>query len=214
MYHLKATIGVLLTISSQSAIAGIAYNNFGPGDSFDPIFNHYMSTGPNDEFGNISLRPGEQFVSLATGDVSSLRIVISNSSGNPEATLRLHADSGSNTIGAQVGAEFTFAVQGSLQTGGVVNMLDVSAAGWSLVSGQTYWLTAQAGPGSVQVWAQNSIGDRSGWHDDALGSDATIHNYVAPGNIPHGVFSIEVIPAPASLTLLSIACIASTRRRR
>lgn len=209
MKNLMMTV-VALTLSAGSAASGaVAYDNFGPGDSYDTGYAHYIVQATTTDFGGISLRHGQQFTSGATGDADTFKFVMGLYEGTPSVTLRLYTDSGSDTIGTQIGTGFTGAF-----TSDAITVFDISAAGWSLTSGEKYWVTAQAAVNSVITWNGNNINDNSGATDAALGSNATSHNYSPAGGPPLGVFAIEVVPAPASVALLGLGGLMAVRRRR
>lgn len=205
MKRVKMTaIGVGM-LTSSAAWGAVAYNNFGAGDAYNVSTSHYAVQGPTVDFGALTMWHAQQFVSGATGTAETFKFAISNYEGDPQAIVRLYSDSGTDTLGTQIGDEVTFAVLSAFFNPSV-SSIDVSGAGWELVSGQKYWLGLRAGPASVQVWHYNTTSDVGLTYLSAFGGQYS--------PLPLGVFSLEVVPAPASAVLLGFGGLVAARRRR
>jgi len=190
--HLVVRLGaaVALVGASVAANAQVAYNNFGSGDSFDPVGNWSVDS-------NQSLMM--PFISATTGNVSLVTVALFI---NANYTASLELDNNGSNPGTVL-ESWTFSGTGAAQalTG------DGSA---SLVAGDNYWLEIDPATANDQgAWNRNSIGATGTF----LFSSGGIWY---PDTDTLSVFRVETVAAPEPFTLsaLGVGLLALARRRR
>jgi hypothetical protein len=181
------TVIGLIALSPAPAAAGVIYNNFGPGDSYNTILGHIV--GP-DGFGS-DFAIGERFVAGVTDRAVFLTVAIGNVEGNSAVQFQLWTD-----VGGLPGSLLTtFDFNATAPFGsGPPPVTAVSDDRPLLTAGVNYWLVATS-PG-LNAWNFNSIGD-VGLHGVSFDGGATFVTF----DDTHGVFRIEPVPEPISIVL-------------
>jgi hypothetical protein len=201
--------------SARLATAYDAYNNFGPGDTYDPTTGWSVTGGDYAPF--IPHIQGSRFTSAATGILAVIRISLHNSFHDPpgfnQVDVRLYEADLAGNIGP-IMAAFT---RGGLPPFGgseapeTISSFDPDVV---LTTGKRYWITVAPGDHSTDaVWNWNSLGmgDR---HANSSDFGAT-YSYT---DARVGAMRIELIsiPEPATLSVLflGIAVMACRNRRK
>ncbi len=199
----------------NSALAFDAYNNFGPGDTYDTTTGWAVTGGDYAPF--IPHIQGSRFTSEATGILAVIRISLHNSFHMPpgfnQVDVRLYEADLAGDIGP-IMAAFT---RGGLPTFGgseapeTISSFDPAVV---LTTGKQYWIVVAPGDHSTDaVWNWNSLG-LSDRHANSIDSGAT-YMY---SDARVGAMRIEVIsiPEPATLVTLAIGIVglALCRQRR
>ena len=198
-------IGLGLAAASLSS-AQVFVNTFGGGDTYNTGSGATISGlgGPiASEFVQ-----GFQFSSANTGSIGQMVIAMGHIVGTPQVTMRLYADN-SNTLGSQVGSDYTTTVNsGSFGGGTEVITRDVSGAGWTVTAGQNYWLMAQSANDAWLAWNLST--------DGGTYTRASINNGGAPSYFNDSGLAVrlEAVPEPASMIALGAGLLAVARRRR
>lgn len=145
-----ATAAMLLFLPA-TARAGIIYNNFGAGDTYDQIIGHLIGFDGNDTW-----TQGDQFTAATSGKLSSITVAMGTFSGATNVTLELRSDA----AGLPDGLIESFTVPVSALFGADVPITVNSALNPNLVGGTKYWLVASdADPNALVAWNFNTTGD-------------------------------------------------------
>jgi len=137
MKRMIMAVGVLGLASAAGA--DVAFNNFGPGDTFTG--NGWAIWGPQR---NPYFTQAFRFVSGASGQVTTLTVAMNHLGGENNYVFEVHADS-SNQPGANVG---TLGQLAGYTSGSSPVQLQANA-GVTLASGTAYWLVGR-GTGDAQ----------------------------------------------------------------
>lgn len=193
--HKLSTIAILLTLGG-AAHGAVIYSNFAPNNGYNTVVGHLILQDPE-----IYFPQGERFVAGVTGQALTLDIAMGHVSGNTAVDMGMFFDVGGSIFG-QLGSLVPVTTQpGSFTSQSGYQSIDVSAAGWNVVSGQTYWLVAFPTFNSNHGWNFNSMGV-SGIHYAG-------GNY-NPSNT-QGAFRLSSVPEPG--TVFGIAFCASVLSR-
>lgn len=197
-YFLKGTTLIATMAVCSAALAQIAYNNFGPGDTF--IGSDGWSIGGSGEQG-IAL----QFDSLATGMLVEIRFASFYLTGSSDLQIQLREDS-SNEVGAVIK---TWNITKTDGLPGTITALTSSDPSIVLTTGTTYWLGMSTNPGGHHGWNLNDQGDTGRLAFNFSGGS---WNYTDPEFF--SAFDVTVVPEPASMIALGIGVAALVARRR
>lgn len=195
--------GAVAAVALSSAQSFV--NTFGSGDSYFTGSGSTIS-GLGSAVG-VKFVQGFQFTAGNSGSVSQMVVAMGHVTGTPQVTMRLYSDSG-NTLGSQIGSDYTTSINAnSFGTGNEIITRDVSAAGWSMTSGQNYWLLAQSPNDAWLAWNDSN---------SSSGLKVLISNDGAPGysNGTHMAVRLEAVPEPASMIALGAGLLAVARARR
>lgn len=200
-------LGFGLAMASLSS-AQVYIDTFGSGGIYDGQAGATIA-GIDSPAGN-ELVQGFQFQAMESGPVRQMVLAMGHFQGTPEVTMRLFTDNGSNELGTQVGSPFTTAVNAnSLGMGTEVITRNVTSAGWTVTSGQKYWLHAQAANDGLLAW--NFAGDEIlYWNVFILNGGTPLYS---DENLAMAV-RLEAVPEPASMIALGAGLLAVARRRR
>ncbi len=196
------TVSALLVLAA-AANAEIAFNNFGPGDTYN-VAQGWRLEGDGSVFEDFV--QGDQFTSAATGAVTRISLAAGLTVGPNVLTITLYADNGMDFVGTQLGQWTLNDALGNQFEPNPPVVFDITG-GPRLVAGQKYWLVANAPALGASVWNWNSIGD-------------TGNHYVFNGGVgavtteTRGAFRVEVVPEPATILALGAGLLALARRRR
>ncbi len=198
-------IGLGLAAASLSS-AQVFVNTFGSGDTYNTGSGATVS-GLGGPLAAENIQ-GFRFQVANTGSVGQMVVAMGHVAGTPQVTMRLFADN-SNTLGSQVGSDYTTTVNsGSFGGGTEVITRDVSGAGWTVTAGQNYWLMAQSANDAWLAWNFSTDGNTY--------TRALITNGGSPGYFDSEGMAVrlEAVPEPASMIALGAGLLAVARRRR
>ncbi len=194
------------------ALAGVAqadtaYDNFGPGNSYNCCTGWTIS-GVQSIVGN-DFDQGEQFTALADGTINFIDIAMGFVTGTNNFFIDLHEDAGGqpgNIIASWTGGAMPGFGSVSDQPINIVNNNPNAA----LVAGTSYWLVASVPDDTWAAWNWNSMSDFGGHAFRSANGAWNISQDL------HGAFRIDVsrIPAPSAAALAGLAGLAAMRRRR
>lgn len=141
----KMTMAVGLSVSSMAYAGQVAYDSFGPGDTY-LVETGYSIAGPEagSPFGEVSV--GVRFESVATGALQQIEAAFGYLAGTEGATVELWDAS---TNGSEIGSNLlgSWSVTGGLGDFSSVSppvVFDASGSGVMLESGSLYWLIPRA----------------------------------------------------------------------
>ena len=183
MKRLRRLLGLWLLVGcTGTASAAVAYNNFGPGDSFDAGIG--WTIGP--------FTQGSQFTALTSGALTDVYVAFFYFGQGADLTLRLHAD-----LLDSPGALLETLVIDDSEVTAEPAIEHVSASGSTLlVEGATYWLLATSDEGYAWNHTDPVVSGRH-YFDGAFSTET------------QGAFRLEVssssVPAPATLALFAVA---------
>jgi len=199
------TITALATALLAFAIparAGIVFDDFAPGDKFNPVDGYVVSGGSDGV-----LRVAAQFTAAASGELSSIRLALAYIAGTNDFTVSLLTDDGDSpgaTVLESISLTDAPTYGGAYSPETVTSLLHPS-----LVSGTRYWVeVAAAAPSTMGTWNFNTTG--------ANGLVFQTGNGVAPATLPAFAVDVTAVPEPSSLTLcgVAMACAAGRALRR
>ena len=187
-------------LCARPALAYDAYNNFGPSDSYDASTGYAVTGGAYTPFTPF-IQAG-RFTAEASGMVAVIRMAL-HESFHPEADfnqvdVRLHNADASGNIGSIIAA-FT---RGGLTDFGLsdppttITSFDPAV---TLTAGNQYWIVVAPGDGSTDAvwnWDAGAGGRR------AFSTNSGLSYSYLDGRL--GAMRIEVIPEPATLSVLFI----------
>ncbi len=203
---MKLTLTGLGLAAASLSSAQVFVNTFGSGDTYNTGVGATIS-GLGGALATENIQ-GFRFQVANTGSVGQMVIAMGHVSGTPQVTMRLFADN-SNTLGSQVGSDFTTTVNSNSFGGGTeVITRDVSGAGWTVTAGQNYWLLAQSANDAWLAWNLSTDGN--------IYTRARIIDGGAPAyfNGDGMAVRLEAVPEPASMIALGAGLLAVARRRR
>ena len=200
-------------LSVDAALAFDAFNNFGPGDTYDTTTG-YSVTGTEME-GPLFLPQhivGSRFTSEATGILAVIRIALHDifTPGFNQVDVRLYEADGAGNLGPILAA-FT---RGGLPPGGgadppeTITSFDPAV---TLTAGNMYWLVVAPGDSTTEAtwnWSSSGAGDRLVESFDG----GLTYSY---RDSRRGAMRIEVIsiPEPATFATLAIGLVSLVLRR-
>jgi hypothetical protein len=199
----------------RPALAIDAYNNFGPGDTYDASTGHGIDGG---DFAPFTPRiSGSRFESAATGQLAVIRIALHHVFHAPPGVnlvdIRLHATDAAGELGPVI-ASFTRSGLPDFGTLDPPETIVNSDPAVILTAGTRYWIMVAPGDSTTQaVWNWNTTGaaDRFATSTNFGLSYSYFENRV-------GALRVELIsiPEPATLTAIAIglAALACWRRRK
>ena len=201
--RILAASAVLITC--QSAFAGIAYDNFGPGDSYNPDIG-WAATGTGT---GVPFQSACQFTSLESGSLKSITIAWTFVGDHNTGVLSLFNDN-SDTVGSLITA-WSFSGLGGPYPGQYAPVtLPNGFPGITLTAGQKYWVEVSPGDDmAIGVWNINSTG-ALGWRGVSSNGGAT-YSYFDDQDT--GAMRVETVPEPASMAVLGLGALALRRRR-
>ncbi|QEH35054.1 hypothetical protein OJF2_35990 [Aquisphaera giovannonii] len=185
------------------ARAGIAFDDFGPGDAFDQVEGYVAAGGGS--FGVLTV--AAQFTSAASGELSTIRLALAYLAGTNAFTVSLRADDG-GMPGSTVLESFSLA---DLPAYGHPYAPEsvTSVLHPSLVAGSKYWLeVAAADTSTLGTWNFNTT--------DASGLVSQTGSGTLTGTLPAFAVNVTAVPEPSSLALsgAALACVAASALRR
>ena len=184
-------------LAALASAQNIAYNNFGPGDSYDT--NDYHPVGSVDNFSWAM-----EFTSATSGPLASMAFAMDEFGAY---RIALCLDTGGNGPGTQLQTWFS---------GGNDNGLDYvyGNGSTSLTAGQNYWVTVEPLTGDEFPWGEwfwsNNTYDPVDYAFTVLPPNAWTP---VPG-ARSSAFRVETVPEPASLAGLALAAAAFLIRSR
>lgn len=142
-------ICLLLMLVASADAQTIAFNNFGPGDSYDPV----GAWGIANNAGGHTYTFGARFVPTATGSVSDIWLPAELSGGSNNLEVALMSDSGGQPGSVMETWSFINELNGISST--ILHGIGVGTT--QITAGQTYWLVASAPvSGTFASWNQTS----------------------------------------------------------
>jgi hypothetical protein len=202
-----AASSALAVLTAAASASTVLYDNFGPGDSYNPGSGWTVSVGPPV---NTKWEPGFGFT-VSGGDfaLTTVDVGIGYVTGTNSVRLHLYDSAGGlpNSV-LQTVIVSDFGPFGSLNPPTTADFGGQTI----LEDGQQYFLVAEAvGPGAWLAWNWNDQGvlgrvfraDEGPW---------TADNATSPVARVFG--ELVVVPAPGALALLGLAGLVGVRRRR
>lgn len=210
----RVGLGLLTVVllSAHSALAYDAYNNFGPGDSYDPA-TRYSVTGGEYPPGFTPFNQAARFTSEATGTLAVIRMALHNEFHDPagfnQVDVRLHDVDIAGNIGPIIAA-FTrccLTTSGPMDAPVTITSFDPDV---NLISGHQYWIVVAPGDHSTDAGWNRSLTDAG---RRAFSTNSGLSYTYLDGLL--GAMRIEVIPEPAAFSALviGIAILALSNRR-
>jgi hypothetical protein len=182
------------------------YDNFSAGNGYDGGIGWTIS-GAGSAVG-LNIDQGEGFIAGASGLGATLDIAMGHVTGTNSVTMRLYDADSSGLIGAQNGSDVVLTTNVGSFGSGTFEYVSVSlaGAGWNFVSGNKYWLVADAADDSWHAWNWNNTGV-TGDH---------FYNNGGYSTQTHGAFRLTAVPEPGTMIALGagIAALAARRRRK
>lgn len=198
-------IGIGLAAASLSS-AQVFVNTFGSGDTYNSGLGATISGLGGMLASDIS--QGFQFQAGTSGSVAQMVIAMGHVNGTPQVTMRLYADN-SNALGSQVGSDYTTSLNsGSFGAGSELITRNVSSAGWTMTSGQNYWLVAVAPNDGWLAWNYSTTGNT---YTQVLVANGGAPSYFGGNGM---AVRLDSVPEPASMIALGAGLLAVVSRRR
>lgn len=199
-------IAALLLFLPASARAGIIYNNFGAGDSYNPIFGHFVGFDGTDTYVQ-----ADQFTATNSGKLSSITVAMGIADSSPSATVTLELRADSGGLPGSLIESFSVPVTQSFGSDSPITV--ASAVTPNLAAGTKYWLVA-SNPNNFVGWNFNSTGD-VGLVGTGIDGGA-LQTYTDTRDVFRLNTADVSTPEPASIALLSTGLLglAGFRMRR
>ena len=209
----RLSFGVLAIglLCIRSALAYDAYNNFGAGDTYDALTGYSIDGGA---FAPFTPRiSGSRFTSAATGQLAVIRIALHHVFHSPPGVnlvdIRLHEADGAGELGPII-ASFTRSGLPDFGTLDAPETIVNSDPAVTLTAGSRYWIMVAPGDSTTQaVWNWNTTGVA-----DRFATSTNFGLTYSYSESRVGAMRIELIPEPATLTVLGIGVAAVALRRR
>lgn len=189
-----------------TAPAQTLFTTLGPDDSYQQNVGRSFS-GIDNSFTHIHSDLGWQFVSATTDTIRTIQIAARHYEGTNAAKVRIYTNSNSNNIGTALGEWQLYNMPSVLQTA-PPQVIDASASNILLNVGQKYWLVLSPTDDSLYAaWMDNSQGifGRMAWSNG-------VNNFAYVDNMPLSAFSINAVPEPATLAILTLIPLALKKR--
>ncbi len=181
----------LLAVAAGRARADVAFNDFGPGDSFNTNSGCTVSTNSSETHQQIT--SAMQFTSAASGSLTSIELAMSIISGANSFTVTLNTDSGG--LPGAILESFTLTDVPTLGTSFPPEVL-TSVVQPTLTAGTNYWINISPSDLNSDTWGA--------WNFNSIG----VTGLIAQNGISFGVqtlsaFAVNVsaVPEPSSLAL-------------
>jgi len=191
-------LALAASLAALASAQNIAYNNFGPGDSYDDTGDSQIGSG-----GIFSW--AMEFTSATSGPLDSIAFAFSSWNSYK---IALCQDTGGNGPGTQL--------QSWVSSGNDNGLSYVYGNGsTSLVAGQSYWVTVEppsdggAYPYGKWFWSNDTYDPV-----DYSGMYVPPHEWYPVDGARSSAFRVETVPEPASLAGLAFAAGALLIRRR
>ncbi|MCC7473826.1 MAG: PEP-CTERM sorting domain-containing protein [Pirellulales bacterium] len=197
----------------QSARAWDAYNNYGPGDTYDPSTSYPIAgTEMEAPFLLSQHIMGARFTAEATGMLAVIRISLHDLfiPGFNQVDVRLHEADMAGNLGPILAA-FTrggLPPQGPMDPPETITSFDPSVV---LTTGNLYWIVVAPGDSTTEAAWNWAIGVGGRLADS---SDGGLTYTYREGRLPAMRIEVVSIPEPAALFLLASGLIAFMSRRR
>jgi len=203
-------LSLALPLASMAGTITV-YNNFGPGNAYDPN-NGWTESGAGSLTGFNSLQ-AMAFTNTTGQNIALTQIDIADGfiSGNNSMVLSLYADNGSGAPGALMESWLVT----SLPSFGTCCTVDTvtSSPGVILSNGGTYWISAASDSQSWEAWNWNTT-SASGQGSISTDDGAT---WASSAYSPNGAFDVlgtAVTPEPTSLLMLGAGMLGLVGVRR
>lgn len=204
------TLGIILCLSAAPASAGIIFNDFGPGFSYN-CCTGWTASGADSFAGE--WESANLFTAAISGAVDESDVAIGwEFGGSGGATVSLWTDSG-GLPGVQLGAWNVTAGESFGNCCGVVTITGIS--GVNLTAGQSYFMLVVAGDATTyNVWNWNNQG-ATGLQVHSQDGGSTWN--VGGSGVTLGAFdliSAATVPEPATMTLVGAGLLGLMALRR
>lgn len=209
----RLSFGVLVIglLCIQPALAFDAYNNFGPGDTYDAATGYSIDGG---DFAPFMPRiSGSRFTSAASGQLAVIRIALHHVFHAPPGVnlvdIRLHSADAVGELGPVIAS---FTRSGLPDFGGLdaPETIFNSDPAVTLTAGNRYWIVVAPGDSTTQaVWNWNTTGAA-----DRFTTSTNFGLTYSYSESRVGAMRVEVIPEPATITALAIGIAALALGRR
>lgn len=194
-----------LTLAGASAHAGVLFNNFGPGDTFEEGTGWTVSTAATPAVGEANT-PGFEFTAADSGSVDQIDIAMMQVQGAAgDVQVKLYTGG----FGALLGT-WTLSNLPTFGNSGVAPVSISGITGINLVGGSSYVLQAVATGGAYGVWGWNATNDLAPWFD---GTAPKGENVTGAFRITSGD---SVVPEPGAwaLMILGFSVVGGALRQR